>query len=492
MQGTFLDHQWKAFWRSKNKGGTIATQIFIGLIVIYLLAVAFFLGFSMELFITQFFPGKDVFTVFNGVILYYFAVDFLMRMQLQELPTLSIVPYLHLKIPKKKIVNFLNIRALFSAFNVLPLFLFLPFCATAISDVYDLFTALMYVVSICSLTVFNNYAALYLKRRSIQNLKIVPLVLLFIIALGLFEYFKVFSIAAISNRVFGFVTIYPFAGFGFTVFAVLMYQLNVRYLRTNLYVEELSRNEAKKTSTDYPFLNRFGEIGTLVALELKLILRNKRSRSAVTMSLLFLFYGFLFYKKELLAKDQLEMMLFASVFMTGNCISIYGQFMFGWQSSHFDGLMANKINVRNFIKAKFLMFTLFSTFTTLVACLYGFLSWKILVIQFAAYLYNIGIGTIIVLYFATRNYRSMDLSKGSTFNFQGVGASQWVLGLPYFLAPYLILLPFSLSGSPYWGFIVLGVCGLTACLTREFWVNFIVAEFNKRKHKITEGFREKS
>lgn len=492
MLNTFLDHQWKAFWRSKNKGSTIATQIFIGIVVLYLLAVAFFLGIGLEIFIEKIFPGKDVFTIFNGVILYYFAVDFLMRMQLQELPTLSIVPYLHLKIPKRKIVNFLNTRALFSAFNLLPVFLFVPFCVTAISSVYDPFTALMYVVSIVSLAIFNNYLALYLKRKSIQNLRIVPIMFLLIIVMGLMEYFKVFSIAEISNGVFAFIISYPAAGFGFTLLAIFLYQLNSRYLRNNLYVEELSKNEEKKTSTDYPFLDRFGEIGVLVAMELKLILRNKRSRSAITMSMLFLLYGFLFYKKELLDKDNLELMLFASVFMTGNSISIYGQFMFGWQSAHFDGLMANKISIRNFIKAKFLMFTLFSTLTTLVACLYGLISWKILVIQFAAYFYNIGIGTVIVLYFATRNYRSMDLSKGSSFNFQGVGASQWVLGLPYFLSPYLIVLPFSLSGSPYWGLLALGGCGLTALLTREFWVDFIVNEFNKRKYKITEGFREKS
>ena len=83
--------------------------------------------------------------------------------------------------------------------------------------------------------------------------------------------------------------------------------------------------------------------------------------------------------------------------------------------------------------------------TTLIISLYGFISWKILAVQFAAYLYNIGIGTIIVLYFATRNYRAIDLTKAATFNFQGVGSSQWVLGLPYFLLPYVIFLPFFLS-----------------------------------------------
>ncbi|WP_316842780.1 DUF5687 family protein [Pedobacter gandavensis] len=492
MLSTFLDHQWKAFWRSKNKGGTIATQLLIGFVVIYLLGVAFFVGIGLEGFIAQMFPKKDVFEIFNGFILYYFAVDFLMRMQLQDLPTLSIVPYLHLKIPKRKLVNFLNVRALFSAFNILPLFLFLPFCATAISGVYGPLAAVMFIIAIFSLMIFNNYAALYIKRLSIQHLKLVPIVLLMIVGLGLLEYFKVFSIAAISNVVFSFIADQPFAALGFTFLAVLMFLLNARYLRNNLYAEELSTAEEKKTSTDYPFLDRFGKVGVLVALEIKLILRNKRSRSAVTMSLIFLFYGFLFYKKDMLDKDNLNMVLFAAVFMTGNTISIYGQFMFGWQSAHFDGLMANKINIKDFFKAKILLFTLVSTFTTLLACLYGFISWKVLVVQFAAYFYNIGIGAVLVLYFATRNYKSMDLSKGSTFNFQGVGAGQWVLGLPYFLSPYLIFLPFSLNGHPYWGLLALGLCGLTAFVSREFWVDFLVKEFNKRKYKIAAGFREKS
>lgn len=492
MLSTFLDHQWKAFWRSKNKGGTIATQLLIGFVVIYILGAAIVLGIGLEGIIEHYFPKKNVFEVFNGFILYYFAVDFLMRMQLQELPTMSIIPYLHLRIPKKKLVNFLNVSSLFSAFNILPLFLFLPFCATAIAEIYGPLASIMYMIAIFSLMIFNNYAALYVKRLSIQHLKLVPIVLLVIVGFGLLEYFKVFSIAAGSNLVFNFIAHHPFSALGFTILAILIFLINARYLRNNLYAEELSTAEEKKTSTDYPFMDRFGKAGALAALEIKLILRNKRSKSAVTMSMIFLFYGFLFYKKELLDKDNLAMMLFAAVFMTGNTISIYGQFMFGWQAAHFDGLMANKIDLKDFIRAKFLLFTLFSTFTTLIACLYGFISWKILVVQFAAYFYNIGIGTILVLYFATRNYRALDLTKSSSFNFQGVGAGQWVMGLPYFLTPYLIFLPFSLMGHPYWGMLALGLCGLAAFLTREFWVDFLVKEFNKRKYKIAAGFREKS
>lgn len=487
---TFLNHQWKAFWRSKNKGGSIAAQIFIGFILLYLLALAVLVGLGLEILIEKSFPGKDVLVVFNGFILYYFAIEMIMRLQLQDLPTLSIIPYLHLKIPKQTIVNFLNVRALFSAFNILPLFLFVPFCVTAIADIYGSLTAFMYIVAIVSLTIFNNYTALYVKRLSISNLKVVPIMLSLIFALGLLEYFKVFSIAAISNTVFSVITLHPAAALGFSIIALIMFMVNSRYLRRNLYTEELSRNEEKKTSTDYPILDRFGEIGNLVALELKLILRHKRTRSSIVMCVIFVFYGFLFYKKEFLNNDNFAAMLFAAVFMTGSLISIYGQFMFGWQAAHFDGLLVNKVDFRKFIKAKFLLFTIMSTFTTLIISLYGFISWKILAVQFAAYLYNIGIGTVIVLYFATRNYRAIDLTKAATFNFQGVGASQWVLGLPYFLLPYVIFMPFYFAGLPYWGLTALGALGAAALLTREFWVTFLLNQFNKRKYNIAEGFRE--
>jgi hypothetical protein len=164
--------------------------------------------------------------------------------------------------------------------------------------------------------------------------------------------------------------------------------------------------------------------------------------------------------------------------------------MFGWQGSHFDGLLVSRVNLRNFIKAKFLMFTLASTIMTLVVSLYGFMSWKILLVQFSAYLYNIGFGTVIILYFATRNYKAIDLSKSSGFNYQGVGASQFVLLLPYFLTPYLFYTPFAMVGLPYLGLGCISVVGLLLLITRSFWVEFILSELNKRKYKIAAGFRE--
>ncbi|WP_285010300.1 DUF5687 family protein [Pedobacter faecalis] len=492
MLTTFLHHQWKGFWRSQNRGGTIAAQIFMGFAVLYLLAIALVIGFSFEKIIPMMLPGKDVMLVFNGLILYYFAVDFVARIQLQDLPTLSIVPYLHLNIPRSKLVSFLNVRAVFTAFNLFPLIIFLPFCATVVASTLGGLVSAMYCLAVISLTLLNNYAALYVKRQTTTHAYLIFVVMGVVAAVALLEYTGVFSIAGLSDRLFRLIAATPVLAVMFPILAIGVFIAHARYLRSRLYAEELSAGTEKKVSTDLPFLGRFGEAGILAALELKLIMRHKRPRSAVIMSLLFVFYGFLFYKEKLLATNSFGAMIFAATFMTGSAISIYGQFMFGWQGAHFDGLLANRLSTVNFIRAKFLIFTVSSTIITLLVSFYGFIDWKIVMIQLAAYLYNIGIGSVVVLYFATRNYKAIDLSKGAGFNYQGVGASQFVLILPYFLLPYLFYLPFSIAGLPYWGLAALGAAGLVCLLTRRFWIRFIVKQFEKQKYKIAAGFRETS
>lgn len=490
MLTTFLNHQWRAFWRSRNKAGSIVAQALLGFFILYFLAAAVFVGFGMQLFIGKIFPGQNPITVFNGFILYYFLIDLAMRLQLQELPTLSIIPYLHLNISRKQIVNFLNVKSLFSLFNFLPFFVFFPFIVTNIAAILGKNIVLMYILSIISIAVFNNYLILYLKRKAINNVMFFGLGIVFILSSVGLDYYQIISLRNISNTVFSAIARFPFVALFFTTMAALMFIINSRYLRANLYVEELSSKAEKKVSTDYAFLNRFGRVGELAALELKLILRHKRSRSSALMGLFFLVYGFFFYKPTLIDSNSFGMMFFASVMMTGISILTYGQFMFAWQSSHFDGLLVNKINFKDFIKAKFLLFTISSTAVTILSSFYGFMSWKLLLLHLAAYLYNIGFGSVIVLYFATLNYKRLDITRSASFNWQGVGASQMILGFPFLILPLLIYIPFGQTDHPYLGLIVVGGFGLAMLLLRHFWVNLIAKKFEKQRYKIAEGFRE--
>ncbi|MGN8056842.1 DUF5687 family protein [Pedobacter sp. 22163] len=490
MLSTFLSHQRKSFWRSRNRGSSIAGQIVLGFFMLYFFAVAVGIGFGMSIFLPKIFPDQNILTSFNGIILYYFAFDFIMRMQFQELPTLSIIPYLHLKIQKSKIINFLNVKALFSAFNIWPFFIFLPFCFIKISVEYGALVTIMYIVSIFSIMIFNNYLVLYIKRKSITNTLYTFLGLVVIAAFAALEYYKVISIMAGSDVVFRAIAAQPLYGFVFTIAAFGVFYFNSNFLRKNLYVEELSTKQEKKGSTDYAFLNRFGKVGELAALELKLILRHKRPRSSVILGFFFLFYGFIFYKEKAIDRDAFGQMMFGAIFMTGVSIIIYGQFMFAWQSAHFDGILANKINFKDYIRAKFLLFTIGCTIITLLASFYGFLSPKLLLLHLAAYLYNIGFGTVVVLYLATLNYKRLDITKAASFNYQGTGATQWLLMFPYALTPILIYVPFGMLNKPYWGLVAVSVFGLAMLLLRSFWVNYIAKRLELQRYKIAEGFRE--
>lgn len=490
MLSTFLSHQWKAFWRSRNKAGSITAQIVLGFFMLYFLVVAIGIGFWMTTIIEKFMPGINPTVVFNGLILYYFLLDLAVRIQMQDLPTLSIVPYLHLKISRKTIVNFLNLRSLFSFFNILPLFIFFPFVFINISTSNGAISVLAYSISILGLIIFNNFLVLYVKRRAINNVMIFAIGVLVVLGLAASDYYGLISIRNFSNLVFQYVVKYPFLALIFPLAAFTVYYINAKFLTANLYTEELSTKDDKKVSTDYPFLNSFGRVGELAALELKLILRHKRSRSSVIMGFLFLCYGFLFYKQPLIDNDEFGKMLFAAIFMTGINILVYGQFMFAWQSAHFDGLLVNKINYRDFIKAKFLLFTISSTLITALSAFYGFMSYKLLLLHLAAYVYNIGVGTVVVLYFANFNYKRLDITRSASFNWQGVGASQWLLGLPLLLVPLIIYIPFGILNQPYWGLGMLTLLGLIGLLLRNYWVGVIVRKFEKQRYKIAEGFRE--
>ncbi|SFH29205.1 DUF5687 family protein [Pedobacter insulae] len=490
MLSTFLNHQWKAFWRSRNKAGSIAAQVLLGFFILYFLVAAIGVGFFMTKLLGQLFPNLSPVSGFNSIILYYFLFDLAIRTQMQELPTLSIIPYLHLNVRRKAIVNFLNIKSLFSFFNLLPLFIFIPFIILEIGLKSGALVALAYIVAILSLTFFNNYLVLFLKRKSINNIVYFACLLGFVAIAAALDYFKVISVMNFSNLIFVNITEYPFLALIFTLAALLIFFFNSRYLRANLYTEELSVKDDKKGSTDYPFLNQFGKVGELAALELKLILRHKRSKGSVLMGFAFLAYGLIFYKEPIIARNEFGKLLFAAVFMTGISIISYGQFMFAWQSTHFDGLLVNKIDFKNFIKAKFLLFTLSCTVITILASFYGFLSYKLLLLHLAAYLYNIGFATVIVLYFATMNYKRLDITKSASFNWQGVGATQWILGIPFILIPILIYVPFGLTEHPYWGLVAIGLFGLVTLLMRNIWINLLVKRFEKQRYKIAEGFRE--
>ena len=84
----------------------------------------------------------------------------------------------------------------------------------------------MYMVAIFSLAIFNNYLALYVKRLSATNAAFVFAGLVLLFSLAALEYYKVFSIAEFSNKVFSLVATRPLTGLLFPAAALAIFLVN--------------------------------------------------------------------------------------------------------------------------------------------------------------------------------------------------------------------------------------------------------------------------
>ena len=192
---TLLSHEWKSFWRSRGSSQGLVIQIFIGFFAIYLLMVAISVGVFLKTIIEKTFPGQDVVLVFCGFILYYFFVDILFRFLMQELPTLTIQRYLTQNIRRSQLIRFLNVRSVFNFFNLLPLLLFLPFTVVTIAVKYGAAASASFFITIFSLTIFNHFLILFVKRKTIVNSWWLVIFFGVIGTLGFCDYLHVFSLS---------------------------------------------------------------------------------------------------------------------------------------------------------------------------------------------------------------------------------------------------------------------------------------------------------
>ncbi len=488
---TLLSHQWKSFWRGRGVGKSLAMQIFMGFLILYLLCCCLFVGFSLNQFLHKLFPDQDVIRVYCGLILYYFAFDVTMRFIFQELPVISVQPYLIQNIRRRQLVTYLNTRSLFHFLNLLPLFIFVPFVFTNIAPAYGPAAATAFTGSILLLTIFNHFIMLYVIRKAYLNAWWLIGFIAAVLVFGVLDYFHILSASAFSAFLFIKMLHQPLLALAPLALAIFAYLNNRRFLLNNLYLEELSKKDGKKHSTEYTWLRQWGMAGELVGLDIRLILRNKRPRTATTISLLFILYGLIFYRSMYLHPFHYSILLFPGLFMTGLFILNYGQFAFAWQSSSFDGLLTSNLPVSEYIRGKLLLFTTASTIAFILCSFYGFIDWRLLLIQAAAWLYNLGFNSMLTIWFATYSYKSIDLTKAATFNYQGIGAATWLYALVVMLIPFAIYLPFGLTGHPWTGFTVLGLIGIVSLLFRNWGIQFLTKEFYKRKHLILEGFRER-
>ena len=487
---TFLKHQWLNFWRSRNANQSFVFKIIIGIFYLLIFLEIAGLGIYLPSLLEESFPAKDPIYLFCSYIIYYFLIGLLVRFQLQELPTLSIQPYLTQNIKRSIMLRFLNVRSIIHFINFLPLFVFIPFTVVDIVPVYGVAVAIAFLMAMFALVINNHFLNMFIKRKSVNSSWWFLGMILFIALIKGLDYFKILSFEQASAKIFIYLLQHAWLCVIPISLAFYTYFISNKYLRSNLYLEELVSERKLKYSKNYSFLDKYGDVGTIIALDLKLIFRNKRPRSLMIMSSLILLYGFIIYPKNL-QTDNYYMAFFGAQLITGIFIVNYGQFLFAWQSNHFDGMMSYNINMKQYLKAKFSLFVLVSSMQFLFVSFYGFLNWRVLPIQVAAFLFNIGINSFMIMYLATYNYKYLNISKSASMNRQGTDSSQILQGIIVAFMPTLLFFLFNKFAGFWITIIVISILGIAGLIITPITINWLAGQFQTRKHKILEGFRER-
>ncbi len=482
-----LKHQWLEKVRSTFWQKSIWLNILLGILAFYLLLNIVFMGFFADKIIIEIYGDKDVIKAFTGFMFFYFAFDLIIRFLFQQLPTLSIQPYLSLPIKRSTLLHYPLIKSIPGFFNIAALLLVFPFFIKVVCTTKPLDFCFAWIITIVSLIAVNNFLNFSFKKYFSKR----PLLILFLflmagtilyldIARGPFlsPYFAA-GVFFISNTFW--LAIIPL------ILAVLAYIFAFQFLKRNSFIEDSDQN-LHRSSNSLAFLNKYGETGSLITTEIKLIFRNKRPKSALYISLLFILYGLMFYKEKDL--NNYLLLTFIGLMLTSIFALSYGQHLFSWESSFFDSYMSRKISITTYIRSKYVFFAIVSSIGFVLVLPYALISYKIALINLALLLYNIGISSIILMYCCTYNTSRIDLGKGQFMNYQGMGAIQYLIGIPLFGFPTLVYLLFQYLGIPQYCSLALGIIGITAIVFNKYLLHVVSSQFTKRKYKMSSGFRQ--
>jgi len=486
---TLLSHQWKAATRSAAVSKSIGIKIFMGFIFfilfLELLGGGFYLGSTLAK------NSENPIADLSRYGFYFFLAILMSRYMLQKLPTFMVKPYLNLPIKKSKLVNFILTKPLFNSLNILPLSFVLAI-TMGLHKHLDAYTFWMIFASVLVGDLFVNYLSIYIKRVQIKHEYVFYLFLATVAGFLLLDHFKIINFQAISSDVFMQAIHKPLWLLVGLLFFAMAYYLNFQLLYKHFSLEDFGKGDSNQRSSleNLNYLDRFGKIGTFILLELKMCIRNKRTRTILFMAPIFLLYGLFFYTNP----TYLEMngfLIFVGLFISGGFMMSFGLYFFAWESGYFDLMLTTNNTYKDYIKAKYFLMLSTSTIIFLLSTFYIFFGIEILIINSACFLFNIGVNSLLLLYFATNNNKHMDLSKGSAFNYQGVGGRHFVLMIPLLVIPIFIYLPFGLMDQANVGFALIGTLGILGLLFREKMLDLITHRFISMRHKMSEGFRNK-
>ncbi len=435
MISRFLKLEWKQFFRSPHWQKSIAIKIVMAFFALYFIVMFLGLGIAIFPLLKKAYPDNDPFFIVTGFLFYWIIADLLMRFFFQKLPVMTVKPMLTLAIKRSQITHYVLRKSAVSFFNFLPLFAIIPFALVLLNKGYDNSIVVFWTLTLIIIVFIINYLNFIIENLSSKTeLSFLPIIAVAGILFAL-NYFEIVSFSnLISNGILSIANNPILIAIPILILAVL-YFYNFRILKSKLYTDGSVQRKVKEAKTsDLEWTKRFGDIAPFMQLDLKLIWRNKRSKSTLPLLAVGLLYGLFFYPQPMY-QDKVFLYAFVGIFSTGIFMINFGQFIPAWDSSYYKLLMSQNFKYERYLKSKFTLMSISVIILFVLGIPYIYFGWKVLITHFAAAIYNIGVNSHVIMYGGSFNRKKINLDQKAAFNYQGTGAVQWLLGIPLMIIP---------------------------------------------------------
>ena len=486
----FIRLQWKSFFRSASFKTNIGFKILMAFLALYIIVVFISLGVGSFFLIKKFELG-DPLIVVNQFLIYYLVMDLYMRYMLQKMPIMNIKPLLYLPFKKGEVVKYSLGKTVVSFFNWGHAFFFIPFSIVLIVEGYNTLGVLGWHLGLLALVYCNNFINIMMNNKDIVFYPMLGL----LAVLGISQYYGWFDVSIYTGQLFNFLyyqpltALIPWALLIVLVFAAFRYFKNHMYLDAGLAVKQ----RIAKTE-DYTWLNRFGNLGTFLKNDIKLIKRNKRSKTAVIMGFMFLFYGLLFFTGAIEAYENPVWKIFAGIFVSGGFLFSFGQYVPSWDSSYYPLMMSQNIQYREYLSSKWYLVIIATVVSTLLASFYLYFGWDAYLAIIVGAIYNIGVNSYLVLWGGAYIKTPIDLTsnKKAFGDKQAFNTKTLLLTLPKLLLPLVVYAVGHYLINPTAGYIFVAMTGILGFAFKNVVFKMIEKIYKKEKYKTLEAYKQKA
>jgi len=376
-----------------------------------------------------------------------------------------------------------------SFFNWSHAFFFLPFSIVLISKDYPAMEVLFWHLGMAALIYANNYINVLINNMSGVFYAFVAT----FVALGAAHFFGWFDVTLYTAPFFDLLGSNPLACLIPLALLGVLSRAAFGYFRTNMYLDAgLATKQEEASTQEYAFLNRFGNLGTFIKNDIRLILRNKRSKMALYGGLFFLFYGLLFFTGAIEVYDGPVWKIFAGIFVSGGFLFNFGQFVPSWDSAYYPLMMSQNIKYQDYIKAKWYLIVIATAASMLLAIPYLYFGLNAYLAVLVGGIYNIGINGYLVLWGGAYIKTPIDLASGKKAfgDKQSFNAKTLLLTVPKILLPLAIYWVVALFASETLAFASVAFAGVLGYLFRNKVFSIIEKVYKDEKYKTLAAYKQ--